>query len=106
MKYIWDPQKNAANIAKHGFDFRDTAAVFERAVLVRTDRRKDYGEDRHVAIGTFEDLILTVVYTDREGERRIISVRQSNRKERRAYAEAFGIQDGLGASAPDERRRD
>ena len=91
MQYTWDPQKNAANIAKHGFDFRDAAAMFERAVLVHADRRRDYGEERHVAIGTFEGLVLTVVYTDREGERRIISVRQSNRKERRAYAEAFGV---------------
>jgi len=106
MRYSWDEQKNAANIAKHGFDFRDTLAIFDRPVLVRADRRRDYGEDRYAAIGSLEGIILTVIYTDRKDERRIISVRQSNRKERRAYSEAFGIEDGLGASAQDDRRRD
>lgn len=106
MKYTWDPQKNAANIAKHGFDFRDAVSIFELPVLVRADRRRDYGEDRYAAIGSLEGIILTVIYTDREGERRIISVRQSNRKERRAYVDAFGIEDGLGTPAPDDRRGD
>jgi len=98
VRYTFDERKNAANIAKHGFDFRDTP------VLVRADQRRDYGEDRYAAIGSLEGIVLTVIYTDREDGRRIISVRQSNRKERRAYIEAFGVENGLGASAPDDRR--
>jgi uncharacterized DUF497 family protein len=93
VRYSWDEQKNTANLRKHGFDFRDAAAIFERPVLIRADRRRNYGEDRYAAIGSLEGIIVTLIYTDREDGRRIISVRQSNRKERRAYAEAFGLED-------------
>ena len=41
-----------------------------------------------VAIGQAEDIHVTVVYTDRNLVRRIISARRSNRRERQIYAEA------------------
>jgi uncharacterized protein len=106
MRYGWDPQKNAANIAKHGFDFRDTPGIFGGPVVVQPDRRKDYGEQRYAAIGTFEGICFTVIYTDREEERRVISVRRSNRKEGRVYEDAFGLAHRLGSNPADDGRRD
>jgi len=103
MKYVWDRHKNAANIAKHGFDFTDAERVFEEPVIVWVDKRRNYGEERYVAIGSFEGICFTVVFTDRQGERRIISVRRSNRKERHRFSEAFEFANGLGAAAQDER---
>jgi uncharacterized DUF497 family protein len=50
-------------------------------------------ESRVVAVGKAQDIVLTVVYTDRaEGggvvNRRIISARKSDRHERKAYKKA------------------
>lgn len=41
-----------------------------------------------VAIGQADGIHLTVVYTDRDRARRIISARRSNRRERQVYARA------------------
>jgi hypothetical protein len=57
------------------------------------DNRRDYGEQRVVAIGLAQGIALTVVFTDRTETgaivRRIISARLSNRRERQAYFEAL-----------------
>lgn len=59
--------------------------------MEKPDQRRDYGERRMVAIGVADVFMLTVGYADRqtpEGvERRIISARRSNRRERKAYEE-------------------
>ena len=63
--------------------------------LEREDTREDYGKRRVVAIGLAQGIALTVVYTDRTTaaatERRIISARRSNRRERKAYEDAFKL---------------
>lgn len=57
--------------------------------LEKPDTRRDYGEARVIAVGAADGFMLTVVYTDRSGpdglERRLISARRSNRRERKAY---------------------
>ena len=91
MRIGWDPKKSAANLAARGFDFAFAALIFEGRTVEKPDLRRDYGEPRVVAIGVADIFVLTVVYTDRqtpEGvERRIISARRSNRRERKAYQE-------------------
>ena len=89
MAFEWDPDKNAANIAKHGIDFEDAIRIFEGPVLESTDERRRYGEVRIVAFGVVEDRELAVVYTMRGGHRRIISARRAHRRERQAYREAY-----------------
>lgn len=90
MRFTWDPEKNAANLRLRGFDFAFASLVFDGPTQEREDLRRDYGERRMVAIGTADGLELTVIYSDRlldENliERRIISARRSNRRERKAY---------------------
>ncbi len=85
MAFEWDAAKNTANLAKHGIDFRDAVRIFEKPVLEKTDRRRDYGEGRIAAVGIAMGLGLYVVYTIRGGKRRIISARRANRHEREAY---------------------
>jgi len=94
VHFSWDPKKNEANLAARGFDFEFAALIFEQVTLERTDDRRDYGERRVLAIGLAQGLHLTVAYTDRGEsgggiERRIISARRSNRRERKAYREAI-----------------
>ena len=90
MVYEWDAAKSEKNLQERGFDFEIASAIFNGAVLMREDTRKDYGECRFVAIGQAGGLALTVAFTrraDKDGETvcRIISARRSNKKERRHY---------------------
>jgi uncharacterized protein len=89
MAFEWDPDKNAANIAKHGIDFEDAVRIFEGPVLESSDERRDYGEVRIIAFGVVDGRELAVVYTMRGGSRRIISARRAHRRERKAYREAY-----------------
>jgi uncharacterized protein len=66
---------------------------FETAVKVfrdpfgieRLDDRQDYGEERFILIGTAEEAVITVVYTERNGRFRIISARRATRHEQDDY---------------------
>lgn len=93
MRFEWDEAKSDTNLRDRGFDFAFASLVFDGPTVEVEDRRADYGERRIVAIGLADKLHLTVVYTDRQrgtGEtvRRIISVRRSNRHERKIYQAA------------------
>jgi uncharacterized DUF497 family protein len=90
VRYAWDGAKSTTNFRKRGFDFAFATLIFDGPVLVREDRRRDYGERRFIAMGLADGLHLTVVFTDRVREddelvRRIISARLSSRQERQAY---------------------
>jgi hypothetical protein len=93
VRFGWDARKSTRNLRDRGFDFEFATQVFEGRTVERTDRRRDYGERRVVALGEAQGIPLTVVYTDRADggsvERRIVSARESNRRERTAYAEAI-----------------
>ena len=87
MQFEWDDAKNAANMAKHGIDFRVAIRVFEGPRLrVRSDRA---GEPRRKVIGMIDGLAIAVAYTLRGRARRIISARLASRRERRRFAVAF-----------------
>jgi len=95
MRFEWDEEKNQGNIQKHGFDFADVAQVFDLPVPRIFDDRRDYGEDRWIATGFWQDLIVVVVYTQSEEEVvRIISFRKANRHERQRFEKFFA--DRLG----------
>jgi hypothetical protein len=91
VRFVWDPAKSDANLDQRGFDFAFATLIFDGPTLERVDDRADYGEVRVVAIGLAQRMHFTVVYTDRatpDLERRIISARRSNRRERKAYSKA------------------
>ena len=95
MECVWDPAKSEANLRERGFDFAFASLIFGGPTLEAEDTRRDYGERRMVAIGLADGFHLTVVYTDRRQpkgrlQRRIISARRSNRRERRTYDTALG----------------
>ena len=93
MRFSWDAQKSTRNLRERGFDFEFATQIFDGSTLERTDSRRDYGERRVIALGKAQDVPLAVVYTDRadvggEVNRRIISARKSDRREREAYRKA------------------
>jgi uncharacterized DUF497 family protein len=85
MGFQWDEAKSAANAAKHGVTFLQAAQVFRGPVLRKRDTRRDYGEERFIALGIFDGVVLSVVFTEREGDLRIISAWRAGRHEREAY---------------------
>ena len=89
ITFEWDEQKNRQNIEKHGISFRRAATVFNGQVLQWEDNRKDYGEERRIAIGRTESRILQVVYTLRNQNIRIISARKATKDERRKYLRVY-----------------
>lgn len=86
MTYTWDEEKNRANIRKHGIDFLDVPAMFQHPMVTFLDQRKDYGEDRWIAIGILKTLLAVVVFTEPKPETiRIISARKATQNEERIY---------------------
>jgi len=87
MKFEWDENKAAANLAKHGISFDMAARVFFDPMHFSTpDTKHDYGEQRINTTGSTDGiLIATVTHTDRNGITRIISARHASRKERKKY---------------------
>ena len=85
MRYSWDEEKNRRNIRERGLSFEDAKRIFEGPTVEKVDDRFDYGEVRVYAIGLVNGVEITVIYTDREDERRIISAWRSEPHERRTY---------------------
>lgn len=88
MEITFDPTKDESNQRKHGVSL-GLAVDFEwEDALAGPDDRRDYGESRMVAIGYIGLRLYVVVYVDRNGTRRIISLRKANSREEKRYAEA------------------
>jgi uncharacterized DUF497 family protein len=89
--FEWDDAKAAENYAKHGVSFEMARAVFTDAFGVEAvDDRENYGEERLILIGMAEDVLLFVVYTDREDHVRLISARRATRHKQDEYYERNG----------------
>ena len=46
MDAEWDEKKRLLNLAKHGVDFNDAAAIFQNSLVEIPGRGLRYGEDR------------------------------------------------------------
>ena len=85
MRYEWDEQKREANYEKHDVDFNEVVN-FEWDLAIETqDNRRDYGEERWVAVGRILSHIYVLIYTIRNKNIRVISLRKANSRERKYY---------------------
>ena len=85
LTFEWDDNKNLANIKKHGISFQIACLVFDDDNYIDIyDFRHSIEEDRYIAIGVVNE-VLTVVYTERGENIRLISARLANDEERRIY---------------------
>lgn len=85
MLIEWDESKNQRNLERHGLDFCDTETVFLGPIIEYEDTRRDYGEKRWIALGLLQNLMVVIVYTIRNNNLRIISMRYANKRERGKY---------------------
>lgn len=79
-----DPDKSAANRAKHGIDFDEAQALWDDEALITAPARPQ-DEVRWLAVGRIDGRHWAAVYTMRDGAVRIISVRRARREEIDAY---------------------
>ena len=89
MKFEWDVQKAARNLAKHGVSFEDAATVFGDPLgRIESDPRHSVSEERFVLLGLSRgQRFLAVMFADRGDAIRLISARRATRRERREYEE-------------------
>ena len=86
MRFTWSESKARANLTKHGVAFEDAAAVFLDPLRVDFDAsHPDDGEVRRKVLGAIDGRVLSAVYTLRDGDIRLISVRRANTPETRRY---------------------
>lgn len=93
MVFEWDEAKNKINREKHGLDFDAVSAFDWENALVADRTRHGDGEQRFAALGVYAGKMHTVVFTKRDRNIRIISLRRSNRREERACESAKGKSD-------------
>jgi uncharacterized protein len=84
--FEWDEIKAATNYARHAVTFEAAKTAFRDPFAIELlDDRENYAEDRFILIGMAEGVLLTVVYTERQGRFRVISARRATRHEQDAY---------------------
>jgi uncharacterized protein len=82
--FEFDPEKSAANLAKHGIDF-------EMAQELWLDEHKVFGptaspdEERWMLVAALNGRLWSAIYTWRGGNIRLISVRRSRTDEAYVY---------------------
>jgi len=73
MTFEWDENKNRENIDKHHVSFEEAQnAFFDVNRRIRKDKKHSKAEDRFFCIGKTSRGILTVRYTKRNGNIRIL----------------------------------
>jgi hypothetical protein len=86
MKIAFDPAKQSKTLSERGLDFADAAQVFEGNHITIADDRRDYGEERFITVGTLSSRMVVLVWTPRDGARRIVSMRKANDREKVLFA--------------------
>lgn len=83
--FEFDEAKSAANLAKHGIDFRAAQSLWtDRAV----ERPLAYPQEtRLLRIGMLDGKLWSAVFTMRNGRIRLISVRRSRKQEVEEYGQ-------------------
>jgi uncharacterized DUF497 family protein len=87
--FTWDVRKAAANLKKHGTDFREAATIFDDPLSTTfPDDDHSESEQRFLTIGQSARRRLLVVAHTEEGDTiRIMSAREATRSEQRFYEE-------------------
>ncbi len=85
MAIIFDPKKNAKNIAERGLSFQLAEQLEWHTADVKKDTRKDYGETRLQVLACLDGRLYAVMVTPRDTDLRVISFRKANKKERDQY---------------------
>ena len=87
MRFDWDRDKAATNLAKHSVSFDEAVTVFfDPLAATFDDPDHSRSESRSVTIGySSKNQLLVVCHTERRDAIRLISARQATAAERRQH---------------------
>ncbi|WP_445191955.1 BrnT family toxin [Sphingomonas sp. Tas61C01] len=85
MEVSFDPEKRAATLLERSLDFADAVTVFDGPVFEFEDDRFDYAEPRYSTVGMLDGRMVVVIWTEAEGGRRVISMRNANEREQTKF---------------------
>jgi len=90
MTITFNPKKDAANLKKHAVSLAEGDGVLSDPLALTIEDESAEGEQRFVALGanTFGS-VMVVVWTPRDDDVRVISVRRPTPRERRTYEEGI-----------------
>jgi uncharacterized DUF497 family protein len=83
----YDQAKNERNILLRGLDFNLVKGFNWFLATIFEDTRKNYGENRFVAIGSIDGRIYVVIFIPRGNKIHVISLRKANKREVKKYEE-------------------
>ena len=84
MEITFDEEKRRKILEERGLDIGESGLVFESDYVEIEDDRKDYGEQRFRVWGFINDKRVSLVWTPRDGTRRIITLRHAHEPEHKA----------------------
>ena len=88
MRITFDPAKRQTTLESRGLDMALAEEVFSGPTLtVPSDRQ---GENRFFTLGYLNGRMVVIVWTPRDGGRRIISMRNANESEQKLYGCRLG----------------
>lgn len=90
MRFTWDEAKRKINLAKHGYDFADAPKVFAGPLVLSEDRKDDYGEQRMLALGLLDEVVVLIVHVESDDSIRIISMRKGTKNETNDFFKKSG----------------
>lgn len=85
MDISFDPAKRLEALRLRGLDFADAGLMFMGRTITVQDERFDYSEDRFISAGHLSGRCVVLVWTPRDGSRRIISMRYAHAREEAAW---------------------
>jgi uncharacterized protein len=81
MRITFDEAKRLKILKERGLDIAESGLVFEDEYVEIEDDRKDYGERRYRVWGFMHGERVSLVWTPRDGTRRIITLRHAHEPE-------------------------
>jgi hypothetical protein len=81
VEISFDPVKRDETLSERGLDFADAGKVFDGRTKTAVDDPFDYGEVRYVTYGWMDVDAVAVVWTERDGGMRVISMRRMHQWE-------------------------
>ena len=87
MRFLFDPDKDKANLANHGIPLSFAEKLVWDEAYVWVDPRYPYDELRMIGLAPEGNTLYYVAFVDRGDVRRIISLRLAERREVKIYVE-------------------
>ncbi len=87
--FEWDPVKRNQNIQRHKLDLLEACDLFDGRSVISYPSPRD-GEQRFVTVGRIGGRFHAAVWTERDGNIRLISFRRARDGEERQHRASFG----------------